>query len=132
MANEEYNEVKRIEGHQEITEIAFLKPIARDKDTMTYQICIMHIYSSEIRDLSSTKCSSKTLQNLLYFLYKKTHIIFFIFCNFTFFPFINECKNEKKLYGVKAGAGDPGGPGGAGPPLESRIYVVNFLKIVKI
>ena len=25
-----------------------------------------------------------------------------------------------------------GGPGGAGPPLESRIYVVNFLKIVKI
>ena len=44
MANEEYNEVKRIEGHQEITEIAFLKPIARDKDTMTYQICIIHTY----------------------------------------------------------------------------------------
>ena len=34
--------------------------------------------------------------------------------------------------GIYTGAGDPGGPGGAGPPLESRIYVVNFLKIVKI
>ena len=30
------------------------------------------------------------------------------------------------------GASEPGGPGGAGPPLESRIYKVKFLKIVKI
>ena len=27
-------------------------------------------HSSEIRDLSSTKCSSETLQNLLYFMYR--------------------------------------------------------------
>ena len=30
--------------------------------------------------LCSTKCSSKTLQNLLYFMYyKKTHVVFFVF-----------------------------------------------------
>ena len=31
-----------------------------------------------------------------------------------------------------AGASDPGGPGGAGPPLELGIYEVKFLKIGKI
>ena len=31
-------------------------------------------HSSEIRGLRSTKCSSKTLQNFLYFMYKKTHV----------------------------------------------------------
>ena len=36
-------------------------------------------HSSEIRGLRSTKYSSKTLQNLLYFMYKKTHIVFFVF-----------------------------------------------------
>ena len=36
-------------------------------------------HSSEIRGLSSTKCSSEMLQNLLYFMYKKTHVVFFIF-----------------------------------------------------
>ena len=36
------------------------------------------IHSSEIRGLCSTKCSSKTLQNLLYFMYKKTHVVFFV------------------------------------------------------
>ena len=36
-------------------------------------------HSSEIRGLCSTKCSSKTLQNLLYFMYKKTHVVFFVF-----------------------------------------------------
>ena len=25
------------------------------------------------------KCSSETLQNLLYFIYKKTHVVFFVF-----------------------------------------------------
>ena len=37
------------------------------------------LHSSEIRGLRSTKCSSKTLQNLLYFMYKKTHLVFFVF-----------------------------------------------------
>ena len=27
----------------------------------------------------STKCSSETLQNLLYFMHKKTHVVFFVF-----------------------------------------------------
>ena len=36
------------------------------------------------------------------------------------------------LYTIYTGAWDPGGPGGAGPPLESRIYRVKFLKIIKI
>ena len=36
-------------------------------------------HSSEIRGLPSTKCSSETLQNLLYFMYKKTHVVFFVF-----------------------------------------------------
>ena len=36
-------------------------------------------HSSEIRGLRSTKCSSKTLPNLLYFMYKKTHVVFFVF-----------------------------------------------------
>ena len=36
-------------------------------------------HSSEIRGLRSTKCSSETLQNLLYFMYKKTHAVFLVF-----------------------------------------------------
>ena len=36
-------------------------------------------HSSEIRGLCSTKCSRETLQNLLYFMYKKTHVVFFRF-----------------------------------------------------
>ena len=35
--------------------------------------------SSEKIGLHSTKCSSETLQNLLYFTYKKTHVVFFVF-----------------------------------------------------
>ena len=48
-------------------------------------------HSSEIRGLHSTKCSSKTLQNLLYFMYKKTHVVFFDFHfeQLYFFPY--EC-----------------------------------------
>ena len=37
------------------------------------------IHSSEIRGLRSMKCSSETLQNLLYIMYKKTHVVFFCF-----------------------------------------------------
>ena len=37
----------------------------------------IHIHSSEIRGLRSRKCSSETIQNLLYFMYMKTHIVFF-------------------------------------------------------
>ena len=36
-------------------------------------------HSSEIRGLRLTKSSSETLQNLLYFMYKKTHVVFFVF-----------------------------------------------------
>ena len=36
-------------------------------------------HSSEIRGLRSTKCSSEILQNLLYFMYKKIHVVFFVF-----------------------------------------------------
>ena len=52
--------------------------------------CIGH--SSKIGGLRSTKFSSKTLQNLLYFMYKKTHVVFFVFhfmCNFISLPY--EC-----------------------------------------
>ena len=35
-------------------------------------------HSSEIRGLRSTKFSSETHQNLLYFMYKKTHVVFFV------------------------------------------------------
>ena len=40
---------------------------------------IICTHSSEIRSLRSTNCSSKTLQNLLYFMYKSTHVFFFVF-----------------------------------------------------
>ena len=45
--------------------------------TSTTILIVYH--SSEIRGLCSTKCSSETLQNLLYFMYKKTHVVFFVF-----------------------------------------------------
>ena len=45
------------------------------------------LHSSEIRGLRSTNCYSETLQNLLYFMYKKTHVGFFILCNFIFLPY---------------------------------------------
>ena len=37
------------------------------------------LHSSEIRGLRSMKCPSETLQNLLYFMYKKTYVVFFVF-----------------------------------------------------
>ena len=40
---------------------------------------LLLFHSSEIRGLCLTKCSSETLQNLLYFMYKKTHVVFFVF-----------------------------------------------------
>ena len=36
-------------------------------------------HSSEIRGLRSTKCFSETLQNLLFYMYKKIHLVFFVF-----------------------------------------------------
>ena len=50
-----------------------------------------NVHSSEIRGLQSTKCSSETLQKLLYFMYEKTLVVFtfFISCNFIFLPY--EC-----------------------------------------
>ena len=37
------------------------------------------LHFSEIRGLRSAKCSNETLQNLLHFMYKKTHVVFFVF-----------------------------------------------------
>ena len=36
-------------------------------------------HSSEKRGLRTTKCSSKMLRNMLYFMYKKTHVFFVCF-----------------------------------------------------
>ena len=51
---------------------------------LNVQIYVMHVvlscnHSSEIRGLLSAKCSSETLQNLLYFMYKKNPRSFFRF-----------------------------------------------------
>ena len=48
-------------------------------------------HSSEIRGLSTRKCSSETLQKLLYFMYKKSRIVFvcFSFCATLLFPLMN-------------------------------------------
>ena len=48
-------------------------------------------HSSWIRGLSSTKCFSETLQNLLYFMYKKTHVVFFVFHFVQLYIFPYEC-----------------------------------------
>ena len=42
-------------------------------------MCVYVCHSSKISGLCSTKCSSEMLQNLLYFMYKKTHVVFFVF-----------------------------------------------------
>ena len=51
-------------------------------------------HSSEIRGLSSTKCCSETLQNLLYFMC----IFIFHFMQLYFFPYakLHKMKNDKK------------------------------------
>ena len=49
------------------------------------------LHTSEIKGLRSTKCSTETLQNLLYFMYKKTHVVFFIFHLVQFYFFSYEC-----------------------------------------
>ena len=56
------------------------------------------VHSSEIRGLRWMKCSSETLQNLLYFMYKKTHVVFFIF-HFIKNIKLHEMKNEKNYMG---------------------------------
>ena len=49
-------------------------------DAIEYELEVVSTtHSSEIRGLRSTKCSSETLQNLLYFMDKKTHVVFFVF-----------------------------------------------------
>ena len=47
----------------------------------------------------------------------------------------NDCNDDKADHVIYlgrnsqlTGAGDPGGSGGVGPPLEFEIYLVNFLK----
>ena len=49
-----------------------------------YSLVVLLWHSSEIRGLRSTKCSSETFQNLLYFMYKKTHVV----CSFFGFHFV--------------------------------------------
>ena len=44
-------------------------------------------HSSKKKGLRSTKCSGEKLQNLLYFMYKKTHVVFFIFQFVQFYIF---------------------------------------------
>ena len=58
-------------------------------------------HSSEIRGLCSMNCSSETLQNLLYFMYKKTHVVFFVvhFRQLYFFPY--ECRHARNEQGKK-------------------------------
>ena len=58
--------------HNPARPISALKLWKNGKNVFSY-------HSSEIRGLRSTKCSSKTLQNLLYFMYKKTREVFFVF-----------------------------------------------------
>ena len=50
-----------------------------DRIFFKYSLNNITSHSSEIRGLRSTKCSSETLQNLLYFMHKKTHVVFFRF-----------------------------------------------------
>ena len=58
-----------------VLSICILKDSLINSKSMTHFI----YHSSEIKDSRSTKCCSKTLQNLLYFMYKKTHVVFFVF-----------------------------------------------------
>ena len=47
--------------------------------TATNHIFSLESHSSEIRGLRSTLCPRETLQNLSYFMYKKTPVVFFVF-----------------------------------------------------
>ena len=46
---------------------------------MFFSVKLASTHFSEIRGLRSTKCSSEILQSLLYFMHKKTHVVFFVF-----------------------------------------------------
>ena len=92
--------------------------------------------------------TSKYIHTVLYFVFalqmathlhihKSTNTYKMQLCTlFTYF--VMRCRNDQDdllgqrkklfLYTECSGPGDQGGPGGAGPPLESRIYRVNFLK----
>ena len=82
------------------------------------QINFHSVHSSEIRGLRLMKLPSEMLQNLLYFMYKKTHVVLFVFhfMQLYFFPYechglcrhsafiwekvkLHEMKNVKKLRG---------------------------------
>ena len=63
--------------HHILVQIQGTHSIKQEKKVFPYWSFTIH--SSEIRGLRSTKCSSETLQNLLYFMYKKTHVVFFRF-----------------------------------------------------
>ena len=60
--------------HVVVTDVDDHAPVFRRQ-----RVSLLIRHSSEIRDLRSAKCSSETLQNLLYFMYKKTHVVFFVF-----------------------------------------------------
>ena len=50
------------------------------------------LHSPEIWGFRSIKCFDESLQNLIYFVYKKTHIVFF-----SFFCSRNEIENQKNF-----------------------------------
>ena len=73
----------------------FIKSLTKESKKMKVvskvtSICDKCLHSSEKRGLRSTNCSSKTLQNLLYFMYKKIHVVFFVFhfVQLYFFPYV--------------------------------------------
>ena len=64
-----------------------LRVWSEKKNTLCDSVC----HSSEIRSLCLIKCSSKTLQNLLYFWNMKTHVVFFVFHFVLLYFFPNKC-----------------------------------------
>ena len=61
-------------------------------------------HSSEIRGLHSTKCSSETFQNLLYFMYKKTQVIFFVFHFVQLYILTYECPGLCQRWNISLSA----------------------------
>ena len=67
------------EYHRIETEHEFTQKLKMGRKEMEKDFKIHSLHFSEIRGLRSMKCSSEMLQNLLYFMYKKTHVVFFVF-----------------------------------------------------
>ena len=61
------------------------------KTRVTFLTPSLVLHSSEKRGLRSTFCPRETLQNLLYFMHKKTHVVFFVFHFVQLWVFPYEC-----------------------------------------